>query len=321
MIDVAPHKLIYLSLAGSHLFGTNTPRSDMDVKGLFLPSRESLILQDAPQHFSRHTNNPGSGLKNTATDVDVGVWSVQFWLRLLEKGDINAVSLLFSHTNLNAVLDGTDAEFLDHLRSLEPTRLLSRNLSGMMGFAYSQAVKYTDKGRHLRAVRVAIMHLGRAKNGLVGDVSDTILTEIADDTMIRMQFSSTGQKQLVILEKSFDYTARASWALEPLRSLEAGYGKRAQQAMQSGVDFKAFSHSLRVLEEIRQLHLTGRITYPHTQEFAAVMRDAKLGLYGYDRLVNMLDDKLEAARAVEAQTILPERTDRDYARDFLLSLY
>jgi hypothetical protein len=321
MIDVQPHTLLYLAKSGSHLFGTSTPRSDLDVKGVFLPSCESLYLQSAPQQFTRNTNTSDSGLKNSSDDVDVTVWSAQFWLKLVLRGDINAVSLLFSHTNPDAVLDGTDAGFLERLRDLDPTRLLSKQLSGMMGFAYSQAIKYTDKGKHLRAVRVAIGHLERASRGLVSDVAPTILLEIADDSLAFERASETGSRQLVVLEKAFDFPARASWALEPLRDLERGYGKRARAAMDAGVDFKAFSHSLRVLEEIRQLHLTGRVTYPHAHAFATVMRDAKMGVYGYDKLVELLDEKLEAARAAEALSVLPEQSDHEYANAFLISLY
>ncbi len=321
MIDVNPHKLLYLARSGSQLFGTATPNSDLDIKGIFLPSRESLYLQTAPQQFTRNTNNSGSGLKNSSDDVDVTVWSLQFWLKLVLRGDINAVSLLFSHTNPSAVLDGTDAAFEARLRDLDATRLLSRQLSGMMGFAYAQAVRYTDRGKHLRAVRVAIDHLERATDGLIRDVAPTILLDIADHRLAFERISDASQRQLVILEKAFDFSARASWALEPLRELERGYGKRSRAAMDAGVDFKAFSHSLRVLEEIRQLHLTGRVTYPHEPVFAAVMRDTKLGVYGYERLVELLDEKLAAARAAEALSVLPEKPEREYADAFLLSLY
>lgn len=321
MIDTSPHKLLYLAKSGSQLFGTATPTSDLDVKGVFLPSRESLYLQSAPQQFTRNTNNSGSGMKNSSDDVDVTVWSVQFWLKLVLRGDINAVSLLFSHTNPEAVLEGTDTAFLKSLRGLDATRLLSRQLSGMMGFAYAQAIRYTDRGKHLRAVRAAIDHLERATHGLVGDVAPTILLEIADDRLASERVNDAGQRQLAVLEKAFDYTARASWALGPLRELEQGYGKRSRAAMSAGVDFKAFSHSLRVLEEIRQLHLTGRVHYPHAPAFATVMRDAKIGAYTYEALVALMDEKLEAARAAEARSLLPERPDREYAEAFLLSLY
>jgi hypothetical protein len=319
MIDVRPHKLVYLAKSGSHLFGTATPKSDLDVKGLFLPSIQSLYLQNAPQQFSQNTNN--SNVKNSSDDVDVTVWSVQFWLKLLTKGDINAVSLLFSYTNPDAMLEGTDAGFLERLKALDPSKLLSRNLSGMMGFAYNQAIKYTAKGKHLQAVQIAISVLTQASQGLIGDVADVVVMQVADESMARVQVGSKGIKQLVLLEKMFDFTASTAWALAPLHEVEARYGKRAKLALEAGVDFKAFSHSLRVLEEIRLLHSTGRISYPHTGEFAKLMMDAKMGVLEYEVLVEQLDQKLEEARASEASSVLPSELDPSYSEAFLLALY
>jgi hypothetical protein len=319
MIDVFPHKLVYLAKSGSHLFGTATPKSDLDVKGLFLPSIQSLYLQNAPQQFSQNTNN--SNAKNSCDDVDVTVWSVQFWLKLLTKGDINAVSLLFSHTNPDAMLKGTDAGFLERLKAIDPSKLLSRNLSGMMGFAYNQAIKYTAKGKHLQAVQTAISILEQASKGLIADIADVVVMQVADESMARVQVGSKGIKQLVLLEKMFDFTASTAWALAPLHEVEARYGKRAKLALEAGVDFKAFSHSLRVLEEIRLLHSTGHIAYPHTGEFAKLMMDAKMGVLEYEVLVEKLDQKLEEAKLSEASSVLPSELDRSYSEAFLLSLY
>jgi hypothetical protein len=319
MIDVSPHKLVYLAKSGSHLFGSNTPKSDLDVKGLFLPSIQSLYLQNAPQQFSQNTND--SNAKNSSEDVDVTVWSVQFWLKLLTKGDINAVSLLFSYTNPDAILEGTDAGFLERLKALDPRQLLSRNLSGMMGFAYNQAIKYTAKGKHLQAVQTAISILTEASKGLIADVADVIVMRVSDESMARVQMGSKGIKQLVLLEKMFDFTAATAWALAPLQEVEARYGKRAKLALEAGVDYKAFSHSLRVLEEIRLLHSFGRITYPHAGDFAKLMMDAKMGVLEYEVLIEALDQKLEEARAAEASSVLPSELDSSYSESFLLVLY
>jgi hypothetical protein len=190
-----------------------------------------------------------------------------------------------------------------------------------MGFAHSQAIKYSDKGKHLRAVRIALEHLGRV-TGLVGEVALTIVTHVADDNLARVQIGERGVEQLLILEKAFDFTARADWATKPLQQLEARYGKRAAGALEAGgVDFKAFSHSLRVLEEMRSLHETGRITYPHEATFAALLRDVKLGRYEYEALTEMLDAKLEETRASEKTSVLSEASDLEYAQGFILSLY
>ncbi len=321
MIDVAPHHLLYLALSGSRLFGSDTPLSDVDVKGVFLPSKESLYLQTAPQQFSSNTNPSDSERKNTVSDVDVTVWSLQFWVKLLQRGDINAVSLLFSHTHSSAILEGTDPAFTARLRDLEPKKLLKRSLGGMMGFAYSQAVRYSDKGKHLRAVSVALEHLERV-TGTVGAVAETIVMTVADPALARVEISESGQPQLLILEKAFDLTASAAWALKPLQQLEGRYGKRSRIALQSGgIDFKAFSHSLRVLEEMRLLHEFGRITYPHEATFAALLRDVKSGRYDYAALTDLLDAQLERTRAAEAQSVLSDEVESSYAADFIVSMY
>lgn len=321
MIDVTPHHLLYLALSGSRLFGSDTPLSDVDVKGVFLPSKESLYLQTAPQQFSKNSNPSDSERKNTVADVDITVWSLQFWFKLLQRGDINAVSLLFSHTHEDAILDGSDAGFTAQLGDLEPRKLLKRSLGGMMGFAYSQAVKYSDKGKHLRAVQVALEHLERV-SGTVGAVSETIVMTVADPALARIELSESGQPQLLILEKAFDLTASAAWALKPLQQLEERFGKRSRIALLSGgVDFKAFSHSLRVLEEMRLLHEHGRIVYPHEAMFATLLRDVKSGRYEYAALTDLLDAQLERTRAAEIHSVLSEEVDSGYAEAFIIFMY
>jgi predicted nucleotidyltransferase len=47
--------LLFLTLFGSVLYGTESPgKSDVDARGIFLPSTESLLLNKAPKslHFS-----------------------------------------------------------------------------------------------------------------------------------------------------------------------------------------------------------------------------------------------------------------------------
>jgi hypothetical protein len=321
MLKIHPHTILMLAKSGSQLFGTATPKSDLDVKGVFLPSKESLYLQRAPQQFTQNTNPSDSGTKNQADDIDITIWSVQFWLKLLLRGDINAVSLLFSPSHPTAILEGTNAVFVEQLKTLEPSKILTKDLGGMMGFAHSQAIKYSEKGKHLKAVQLATQHMGNV-TGLVGDVAETIIGLIANDKLARSVIGNNNQKQLLILEKSFDYTAKADWAVKPLLELEERYGKRAKQAMlDGGVDFKAFSHSLRVLEEMRLLHLQGSIAYPHQTEFAVLLREIKQGQLEYPKLLELLDAKLEEVQLAATKSVLPEKPDLEYANAFVLDLY
>ncbi len=92
--------LLFLTLFGSSLYGTETPgKSDLDLRGIFLPSRESLALNKASK--SLHFSTGNKERRNLAGDMDIDLWSVQHWLlKLLPAGDTGALDVLFapSHT-------------------------------------------------------------------------------------------------------------------------------------------------------------------------------------------------------------------------------
>ena len=53
---------------GSHLYGTASEHSDTDYKGVYLPSREAVLLGDI-QKCLNHSTGCGTS-KNKACDVD-----------------------------------------------------------------------------------------------------------------------------------------------------------------------------------------------------------------------------------------------------------
>jgi hypothetical protein len=325
----APHELLYLAKSGSQLFGTQTPTSDLDVKGIFLPTQTSLLLQHAPEHFTQNTNHSASGQKNAADDVDVTVWSLQFWAKILRKADMNAISLLFSWTHPQAVFAATTVRqqrFAQALAELEPTRVLSRNLSGMMGYVYSQAMRYSEKGKHYKALAVALAVLQEVPAAKMHDAAPEILARAvatlgdAAKKMIYLGQNRNNQPQIHILEKVFDLGVDVAWALPPLQALYDQYGARARAAsLAQGVDFKAFSHSFRVLDEIASLHQTGRIRYPlHNAEF---LRDVKLGRFEHGFLIDALDARFAEVQALETQSMLATQPDPGYLDDFIVACY
>lgn len=97
-------KLLYLTVFGSTLYGTSkSGKSDLDIKGIYIPSQESILLQKEQHCLSFTTGN--SVTKNTEHDIDIQIWSIQKWLlQLLPEGNTNALDLLFSFTHPECVL-------------------------------------------------------------------------------------------------------------------------------------------------------------------------------------------------------------------------
>lgn len=49
---------------GSHLYGLSTPESDRDFKGIFMPSKEEILLGKIPKSIRTSTGDPNE--KNKA---------------------------------------------------------------------------------------------------------------------------------------------------------------------------------------------------------------------------------------------------------------
>ena len=86
-------ELLYLCEFGSHLYGTDTPDSDIDYKGVFLPSKKEMLLGNKCKslHYSSGKNDD----RNTKEDVDVDLWSLQYFFFFFFKEERNAIKLLF----------------------------------------------------------------------------------------------------------------------------------------------------------------------------------------------------------------------------------
>ena len=152
------HKLLYVAYHGSRLHGTNSDTSDIDLAGVFLPSRESCLLNTQPKHYKREGLIGG-------VKCELNCWSLQYFLQLVSQGEINSLDHLFSVTNPNAYVynelteavfnqDSSDREFFD-MEDLYDNRskLFSiKQTKAFLGYALGQARKYGLKGKRLETL-------------------------------------------------------------------------------------------------------------------------------------------------------------------------
>ncbi|MFP4098370.1 MAG: DNA polymerase beta superfamily protein [Alphaproteobacteria bacterium] len=80
---------------GSHLYGTSTPQSDLDVKGVYLPSAWDILLQQVKPMISE-SRLKQHGEKNTADDIDHEAYSLQRYLEFLAQGQIEVALFVWT---------------------------------------------------------------------------------------------------------------------------------------------------------------------------------------------------------------------------------
>lgn len=89
---LAHDNLIFRTVAGSHLYGTNGPDSDQDFLGIMVEPPAYVL---GMKTFENWVSGSSDG-KNGPEDTDETVYSLRKWARLATAGNPNLVLLLFT---------------------------------------------------------------------------------------------------------------------------------------------------------------------------------------------------------------------------------
>ncbi len=132
---------------GSHLYGTSTPESGLDIKAVYIPSASDILLQRINPVAAQHRLKQ-HGEKNTSSDTDFEAYSLQRYLELLAEGQTVALDMLFAPDS--AMLEEPHGLWRE-IQSLSP-QLLTRGATAFVRYCRQQANKYGIKGSRVAAV-------------------------------------------------------------------------------------------------------------------------------------------------------------------------
>ena len=147
-------KIIYLSQYGSHLYGLNTENSDLDFRGVYIPTLDDIILKKDKDEINEElwinankVDFPTSDLsyKVNYKKGDVKIFSLQKFITLCSKADTNALDLLFSVNNSYIEQYGSVGGILYLLENRDKLINTDR-LESPITYAFKQATKYSIKG-------------------------------------------------------------------------------------------------------------------------------------------------------------------------------
>src|SRR5689334_19029137 len=115
---------------GSHLYGTDTLNSDLDIKAVYLPEARDICLGTVKRNICTHRPKQ-HGERNTKDDVDVEVFSLGEYLKLLLEGQTMALDMLFALQRPEMVQRFAGAELFDHIHE-NRFRLLNRQVNAFL---------------------------------------------------------------------------------------------------------------------------------------------------------------------------------------------
>jgi hypothetical protein len=322
MCEEHGHSLLYLCKFGSHLYGTNTPESDLDFKGLFLPNKKELLLGRYPKHLQYSSGNDES--RNTEEDIDIELWSLQYFFELLGKGDTGAIDTIFSISNKSAVL------YMDHvIRHIfnNPLEFFDPSTNkSFIGYMKGQVSKYGVKGSKLGVLKRiynwlnnAFPHFRHMETIRLQDIIDDIL-EIFYDESYCFQKEVNGEQALVVCGKVHLFSIRLSQFFLRVEKEYQKYGIRAEMTEKNeGIDWKAVSHAIRSLHQIKSLLITGKIEYPiYSADF---LLSVKKGEISWTRCEEIIKEGLDKIERYQKSTVYKGKINNKYIQKTILTLY
>lgn len=326
------HTVIFEGYHGSHLYGLNTPESDIDMKGIYLPDQKDILLGTVKESYSITTGNDKS--KNSKDDIDIEIFSLQRFVKDASRGETYALDML--HTPADKVINSSSIwHFIQQHRQL----FYTTNMTSYMGYVMKQAAKYGVKGSRLAALREVREKVENWRNldGKFWDTEDRFFTweesRLRDFTCLlpRNEFCFwTIDKEkpetasfYTLMGRKYMAGVKATEFAKAVDKLWAEYGERARKAeANEGIDWKALSHAMRGGLQLLEIYRTGDLKYPLAN--AVEIKQVKAGELPFTivqaRLEQIVED-VDAAAKEASRNGMPSVVDSNFWDAFVLDVY
>lgn len=318
-------EIIFKTIVGSHLFGTNTPNSDTDIKGVFVPSAESIIVPNLhTNHMSFNTGDSKS--KNTSSDTDEEYFAVHKFLDMLYRGDMIATEIMFANQMLE---DNADWNYIKSFKH----KLISSKCKGFVGYVQRQASVYGVKGDRLNEINQTINYLEKEINSLINlneklenipNIEDMFVKFSEGKKHSKITFIESQGRNIFHFEccdRKIPMTVTLQEAIRMYRRVSDEYGNRARAASTAnGIDWKAVSHAVRVGKEAIDLLSLGEIIFP--LPYADYLLDIKMGNVEYSKIERQMEELLSKVETLSNECkILPKEVDVKLINKIVYDLY
>lgn len=326
-------RLIMQSIFGSKLYGTNTPESDTDIKGLYIPEARSLVLGNAKQHYTSNTSTKDQ--KNTADDTDLEMFSLDYFIKLASKGETIAMDMI--HTPSNLIIDYDFMEPWDFIVQ-NRSKFYTTNMKAYLGYVRTQAAKYGIKGTRMAALREVYEAIKDFAEfiGVEEDTSYRPRTKIrplkVEEFKSRLPLNDycklttcpkTGNEFYEVLGSKHQLSIRVSELKDKIRTEWEKYGERARKAeLNEGIDWKALHHAIRGGLQLKEIYSTGDLIYPLND--STELMEIKLGKWSFKTVSELLEDLVsDVDKLSEAakKNGMRSEVDAKFWEDFVFEVY
>lgn len=301
---MAKDNLIFLCEVGSRMYGTDTPESDIDMAGIFIPDPEYVLGLRRCEQVEWKSNPSHSGRRNTSEDSDKVFYSLPKFIHLAMGCNPNILELFFNSKYEFPPWGTKYAGRLLHSRHL----FLSQKIRNtFLGYAHGQRQKLVTKKDRMDAIRIA-----REK---VKDVVPP--SHMLEERVLEHPLTVQGQDGSFY--HVFEKGTNCFNVVKKLDDMEQEYGLRTRSIEEFGYDTKFAMHLIRILLEGTWLLSGNMFQFPIKGKALDTLKEIRAGYWPLKRVIDYAD-----YLRVEAEDItspLPEGPDVDAIEKLQMELF
>lgn len=312
------YNVIFLTKFGSHLYGTDTPESDTDYKGVFIPTKEQMMLGNFPKQVSFDSNT--SNEKNGKDDVDCQLYSLHYFLELLIKGETVALDMIHStihHSHGGSVLyyDANWSYIYGKRRFF-----YTKNMKSFMGYCKKQAAKYGMKGSRINSAQKLLDFLNtKDDNQKLSEFWESLPTD-EHSSFSTCSSHNPDIRLFNFCGKQLQETIKVSYAKDMVQTFLSKYGDRARKAAKNEeVDWKAMSHAIRATVQLEEIYTTGDLKFPLKHaEYLKLVKQGELDFS--NSVMPTLEDGIERVEKLAEQSKYPEKVKSNFVNQIIFDV-
>lgn len=313
--EKAKKNVILKVRVGSHLFGTDTEESDLDMYGIFMPFDEIVYGSYKCENVNLDTVAKDGTGRNTKDAVDYSLTEYRKFVRLAMENNPNVLHLLFADEKNILKIDDYGRRLLAKA-DIFPHKGLHKKF---MGYAKSQMHKMTLKPENHAKLELGLEVLSIVDNDRV--LADVMMKHKMDNPDRKVSkdfpFQDLGKgKHIQCGDLHLERGLSVSRARKMIQTRLDNASHRAENYKKFGFDAKYASNLIHLLMEGREFLETGQVQFPLS--YRQEILDIKQGKYSLAEINEWAEDLIMLSESAYERTKLPSKPRTEEIESFMM---
>jgi predicted nucleotidyltransferase len=298
---------------GSHLYGLNTPKSDLDYIGIFIPYKEYILGLKNIEEVDLSIKDKLDNKKNSKDAIDRKLYEFRKYIKLALANNPNITELLFVDEPNVIFINGIGKELLKLKHEFLHKGLKER----FIGYAISQKKKMIIKKDNYFALKEALELINKIVENDDGKLLLPQCYNIDNFSKLFLIKNDTDNHYRVG-DRSIVKNMTVKRAKQELEEIINMATNRKELIEENGFDYKFAGHLIRLLLEGIELLETGNLVFPLINK--KELMDIKTGKWTLQEVLDYSEELESKINDVYNKTKLPNNPNFTLIENFMMEV-